>query len=69
MSLQNALHAQALGLSPTAVLSAHLANRPAGEALYSDNPRRRQMRALLDGAALAGAVVTLAFLKTGGDLR
>lgn len=67
--LSNALTAAKLALSPLAVLSAHERNRPAGEYLYQDSPRRREMRALLDGAAIAGATVTLAFVKVGGDLR
>lgn len=72
MSLVRALTASSLAISPFQLLAADLAGRgysPDSGQCYVDTPRRRTMRALLDGAAVAQAVVKLGFLKTHGDLR
>jgi hypothetical protein len=69
MSLTQSLAAQSLGIRPMALLRAMDRNKPAGVALYTDTQRRRDMRTLLDGAALSRSTVTLAFVKVGGGLR
>ena len=67
MSLTSALIASSLRATSAGIARAIRANRPAGVALYGDDQQRRNMRTLLDGAALSGATVTLAFIKAGTD--
>ncbi len=69
MSLTSALIASSLRATSAGIVRAIRANKPAGCDLDRDSDQRRRMRALLDGAALSGATVTLAFVKNDDTLR
>jgi hypothetical protein len=79
MTIARALIASTLKLPITAIARAAQEGRKARAALgghyrpvsylYTDTTQRNRMRALLTGAALADAVVRLAFIKQDGELR
>lgn len=69
MSLVNALAAAALNVPTEAILKAQVRSDNLRPFLYADNEQRRRLRMLLDGAALSGSRVTLAFVKCCGELR
>lgn len=71
MSLIRSLVAASLSFTQEDLEAARKSSIAPGAAgsMYFDTPKRAALRAMLDGAGLAGALVKVAFYKRDGELR